>query len=171
FDDQEEASGKEDPKLFNPAKLDARQWLGVAKSSGCKRVVLQVKGHDGFCLWPTKFSAHSVRSSPLRDGRGDVVREFVDACQAAGLEAGFYLSCEDRHDPAYGTPAYNTNYLGELSELLTNYGPWSEVRFDNAGGEGAGAFGSIGIPPAQRRQTYDWKNYFDTVRRLQPKAI
>jgi alpha-L-fucosidase len=172
FIGEEQGTGKDDPKLFNPAKLDARQWVKIAKECGFKRIVLPVKGRDGFCLWPSRVTDYSVKNSPWRDGKGDVVKEFTDACRAAGMEAGFYLACEDRNNPAYGTPAYNSFYTNQLAELLTGYyGQWGEVRFDGAGGEGTGAVGSVGIELKDRRQPYDWKNYFATVSRLQPQAI
>lgn len=171
FTGEEQASGQEDAGLFNPDKFAPQQWVNVAKECGARRLVLEVKGHGGFCLWPTKSTGYSVQSSSWRDGHGDVVKEFTDACRQAGLESGFYLSCEDRNHTTYGTPAYNAVYLTQLTELLSNYGPWSEVRFDNAGGEGVGGAGTIGRDPKERKQTYDWTNYFSTVARLQPKAI
>jgi alpha-L-fucosidase len=169
FTGEEQGDGRADPKLFNPTNLDVHQWVKVAKECGFKRIVLPVKNHDGFCLWPSRFSDYSVTNSPWREGRGDLVKEFTDACHAAGLEAGFYLSCEDRHHPAFGTDEYNKVYIGQLTELLSNYGPVSEVRLDGAGGVGSGAYGAIDLP--QKKQDYDWQNYFGTIHRLQPQTI
>ena len=171
FTGEEQPTGKEDPRLFNPARLDARQWVNAAKNCGAKRLILQVKGHEGFCLWPTKTTAYSVKSSPWRGGAGDVVKEFTDACRQAGLETGFYLSCEDRNHPAFGTPEYNTVYVTQLTELLSNYGPWSEVRLDNVGGEGVGAAPSATEESSARQQVYDWPKYIATIKRLQPKVV
>ena len=162
FTGLEEGTGHEDPKLFNPAHLDARQWASVAKESGFKRLILPAKGHEGFCLWQTDSGDFGVKSSPWRDGKGDVVREFTDACREAGLQAGLYLSAEDRNDPAYGTPAYNAVYIRQLTELLTRYGDLAELRFDGSGGEGTGAVGSIGSDPKTRKQVYDWQGFFAT---------
>ena len=167
----EQGDGKEDPKLFNPARLDVRQWVKLAKECGFKRIVLSVKNHDGFCLWPTATTKYSVAASDWKDGHGDIVKEFTDACHEAGIEAGFYLSCEDRNNPAYGTPAYNQIYVGQLTELLSNYGQVGELRFDGAGGIGSGAMGSVDVPSPDRTQIYDWQSYFATVRRLQPQTI
>jgi alpha-L-fucosidase len=162
FTDREWGDGTEDPALFNPARLDARQWARAAKAAGFRAMILTAKHHDGFCLWPTATTAHSVAASPWRGGNGDVVREFVDACRAEGLRAGLYLSPWDRNNPAYGdSPRYNDLYCGQLTELLTRYGPISEVWFDGANGEG----------PNGRRQAYDWPRFFGLVRRLQPDAV
>ena len=162
FTGKEWGEGKEDPAIFNPAALDARQWVRAAKQAGFSSVVLTAKHHDGFCLWPSAATTHSVASSPFRGGRGDVVREFTDACRAEGVGAGLYLSPWDRHEPSYGdTPRYNDFYERQLTELLTTYGPLTEVWFDGANGEG----------PNGRRQQYDWPRVHATVRRLQPNAL
>ncbi|MEP7325272.1 MAG: alpha-L-fucosidase [Gemmatimonadota bacterium] len=162
FTDREWGDGKEDPAIFNPAGLDARQWACTAKVAGFKTLILTAKHHDGFCLWPSKLTTHSVVSSPWREGKGDVVRELVDACQAEGLKAGLYLSPWDRHEPSYGdSPRYNDHYIGQLTELLTWYGPIREVWFDGANGEG----------PNGKRQVYDWERIHRTVRQRQPEAV
>ena len=162
FTDREWGDGKESPTIFNPARLDARQWARTAKAAGFRALVLTAKHHDGFCLWPSATTRHSVVSSPWRGGTGDVVREFVDACRAEGLKAGLYLSPWDRNHPTYGdSPAYNDVYAAQLTELLTRYGDIAEVWFDGANGEG----------PNGRRQVYDWPRVFGLVRRLQPNAV
>jgi alpha-L-fucosidase len=162
FTNREWGDGTEDPRIFNPTRLDARQWTRAAREGGFKTVILTAKHHDGFCLWPSAQTDHSVKSSPWRDGKGDLVREFVDACRAEGLGAGLYLSPWDRHEPSYGdSPRYNDFYIAQLTELLTNYGPLVEVWFDGANGEG----------PNGKKQTYDWPRIHQTVRRLQPDAL
>ncbi len=162
FTDREWGTGKEEPALFNPVELDARQWVRVCKDAGMNQLILTAKHHDGFCLWPSKQTEHSVKNSPWREGKGDVVREVSDACREAGLKFGFYLSPWDRHEPTYGnSPAYNAFFKNQLRELLTEYGPISEVWFDGACGEG----------PDGRRQVYDWEGYYRLIRRLQPQAV
>ncbi len=162
FTDQEWGTGKEDPSLFNPSQLDCRQWVRVFKRAGMKGVILTAKHHDGFCLWPSRYTEHSVKNSPWRGGRGDVVKELSEACHEAGLKFGVYLSPWDRHEPSYGdSPRYNRFYKNQLRELLTNYGPVFEVWFDGACGEG----------PNGRRQVYDWEGYWALVRQLQPNAV
>jgi alpha-L-fucosidase len=162
FTDREWGDGTEDPRIFNPTALDARQWARTARAAGFRAMILTAKHHDGFCLWPTRTTTHSVASSPFRDGHGDVVREFVDACRAEGLKPGLYLSPWDRHEPRYGdSPRYNDFYIAQLTELLTQYGAIHEVWFDGANGEG----------PNGKRQQYDWPRTWDTVRRLQPNAV
>ena len=162
FTDREWGDGHEDPGVFAPSALDAMQWARTARDAGFRALVLTAKHHDGFCLWPTATTTHSVASSAWRDGKGDVVREFVDACRATGLRAGLYLSPWDRNHPAYGdSPRYNDVYVAQLTELLTRYGPIAEVWFDGANGEG----------PNAKRQAYDWPRIWGTVRRLQPEAV
>jgi alpha-L-fucosidase len=162
FTDREWGDGKESPSIFDPSRLDARQWARTAKDAGFRAMILTAKHHDGFCLWPTATTQHSVAGSPWRGGNGDVVREFVDACSAEGLRAGLYLSPWDRNHPTYGdSPAYNDVYASQLTELLTRYGRITEVWFDGANGEG----------PNGRRQVYDWPRVWGIVRRLQPEAV
>ena len=162
FTNRERGDGREDPGVFAPAHLDARQWARAARAGGFRAMILTAKHHDGFCLWPTKTTRHSVARSPFRGGQGDVVREFVDACRAEGLKPGLYLSPWDRHEPSYGdSPRYNNLYCDQLTELLTQYGPLQEVWFDGANGEG----------PNGRRQQYDWPRIWNLVRKLQPNAV
>jgi alpha-L-fucosidase len=125
FTDSEWGTGSEDPSLFRPAGLNATQWMEAARAAGASLVILVAKHHDGFCLWPSQYTAHSVRASPWRGGRGDVVREFVDAARARGVDAGLYLSPWDRHDERYGEEvAYNEYYEAQLHELLTGSVPF-----------------------------------------------
>ncbi|HKC41403.1 MAG TPA: alpha-L-fucosidase, partial [Gemmatimonadales bacterium] len=162
FTDREWGDGREDPAIFNPARLDARQWASAARAAGARALILTAKHHDGFCLWPTRLTPHSVARSPWRGGAGDVVRDFTDACKRAGLRAGLYLSPWDRNAAVYGdSPRYNDFYCDQLTELLTRYGPIAEVWFDGANGEG----------PNGRRQVYDWPRVFGLVRKLQPHAV
>ena len=162
FSDREWGDGREDPAIFAPTALDAGQWVRAARAGGFRAMILTAKHHDGFCLWPTATTGHSVAASPWRGGSGDLVREFTGACRAAGLKAGLYLSPWDRNAPVYGdSPRYNDFYCDQLTELLTRYGPIAEVWFDGANGEG----------PDGRRQQYDWPRVFALVRRLQPGAV
>jgi alpha-L-fucosidase len=161
FTGREWGTGTERPALFNPGALDATQWVRVAKESGFKYVILTAKHHDGFCLWPSKYTTHSIRHSPSKGGNGDVVREFADACHQAGVKFGVYLAAWDMHEPSYGTDAYNIYYRNQLIELLTNYGEVGEVRLDAADG----------IEPGGVRQAYDWNLYYSTIRACQPNAL
>jgi alpha-L-fucosidase len=162
FTDREWGDGTEAPALFAPTNCDPRQWARVARATGFRAIVLTAKHHDGFCLWPTATTDHSVARSPWRGGGGDVVRDFVVACRAEGLRVGLYCSPWDRNSPVYGdSPRYNGMYVDQLTELLTNYGPIHEVWFDGANGEG----------PNGRRQEYDWPRFHALVRRLQPDAV
>jgi alpha-L-fucosidase len=162
FTDREWGDGTEAPSLFNPSDFDARQWARAARVAGFRAVVLTAKHHDGFCLWPTRTTTHSVARSPWRAGLADVVHDFVNGCRAEGLRPGLYLSPWDRNHPTYGDSSrYNDVYIDQLTELLTNYGPLAEVWFDGANGEG----------PNGRRQVYDWPRVWATVRQLQPDAV
>lgn len=161
FTDREWGDGKEDPKIFNPTKLDCRQWVRAAKAGGFKLMILTTKHHDGFSLWPSKFTGHSVKRAAWRNGQGDVVREFTDACRAEGMKIGVYLSPWDRHEPSYGTDDYNEYFRNQLTELLTQYGKVDEVWFDGACGEG----------PNGERQVYDWPGYYAVIRKLAPQAV
>ena len=152
--------GREDPAIFNPAELDCDQWVAAIKSAGMDGLVLTAKHHDGFCLWQTDMTAHSVRSSPWRGGQGDVVREAAEACRRGGIRFGFYLSPWDRNCPLYGTEAYNDFYRAQLTELLTRYGEIFYVWFDGACGEG----------PDGRKQVYDFDSYIALIRKYQPNA-
>ncbi|MBD3176620.1 MAG: alpha-fucosidase [Armatimonadia bacterium] len=162
FTGQEWGDGTEDPAWFDPTELDADQWARACVDAGMREIILTAKHHDGFCLWPSEYTEHSVRNSPWRDGQGDLVREVAEACRRHGLELGIYLSPWDRHEPSYGdSPRYNEYFRNQLTELLSNYGEISEVWFDGACGEG----------PNGKRQEYDWESYYAVVRELQPGAV
>lgn len=160
--DREWGEGHDDPALFDPAGLDADQWMAALKSAGMTGVILTCKHHDGFCLWPSDVTSYSVASSPWRDGRGDVVAEVADAARRHGLRFGIYLSPWDRTEASYGSgTAYDDFYVAQLTELLTRYGPVFSVWLDGANGEG----------PHGKRQFYDWERYYAVVRELQPDAV
>ena len=137
FTGNEWGDGTDSPELFNPSELDCRQWAKALKDGGFKMAILTAKHHDGFCLWQTETTEYSVKNSPWKDGKGDVVRELSEACAEFGLEFGVYISPWDRNAECYGdSPAYNQLYINQLTELLTRYGKISEVWFDGANGEG-----------------------------------
>ena len=162
FTGREWGDGKENPALFNPTDFDAEQWVRSLKEAGFKMAILTAKHHDGFCLWPTKTTGHSVAASPWKDRKGDVVRELRDACDKYGIKFGVYLSPWDRNASCYGdSPKYNEFFIEQLTELLTNYGEVHEVWFDGANGEG----------PNGKKQEYDWTAILSTIRRLQPRAV
>jgi len=162
FTDREWGDGKEDLSLFNPTHLDARQWVRVAKDVGIKQVILTAKHHDGFCLWPSKYTDHTIAHTPYKNGHGDIVKEFADACHEYGVGMGIYLSPWDRNSPAYGDSAkYNALFLNWLTELLTQYGRVDEVWFDGANGEG----------PNGKKQVYAFEAWYHLIRRLQPQAV
>lgn len=171
FTDIEWGTGGEAPDLFNPTELDCRQWARVCKEAGMKGIILTAKHHDGFCLWPSEFTEHSVKNSPWKDGKGDVVRELADACEEYGLKLGLYLSPWDRNHAEYGTDAYITYLRNQLTELMSNYGEVFEVWFDGANG-GTGYYGGANEERRVDRKTYyDWPNTRQIVRDLQPNAV
>jgi alpha-L-fucosidase len=171
FTDKEWGYGDEPESVFNPTALDARQWARVARDAGMKGLIITAKHHDGFCLWPSRFTQHSVKASPWKHGAGDVVGELARACREYGLAFGVYLSPWDRNHAEYGRPAYLEYYRNQLRELLTGYGPVFEVWFDGANG-GDGYYGG-----ARERRTidgatyYDWPHTWQLVRNLQPSAV
>ncbi len=161
FTDKEWGDGTESPEIFRPEKLDAEQWVKAVKSAGMKGLILTCKHHDGFCLWPSRLTMHSVAGSPWKNGEGDVVREVSDACIKYGIKFGVYLSPWDRNCPLYGQgKAYDDFFVGQLTELLTGYGDVFSIWFDGACGEG----------PNGKKQYYDWNRYYSVIRRLQPDA-
>ena len=155
---REWGTGKEPEALFAPAQVDTDQWCRVLKESGSRGVVLTAKHHDGFCLWNTKTTDHSVMRSPF--GK-DVLALLRESCDKYGLKLGVYLSPWDRSAACYGTEDYNDFFVAQLTELCTNYGDLFEVWFDGACGEG----------PNGKKQRYDWNRYYETVRALQPDAV
>jgi alpha-L-fucosidase len=171
FTDKEWGYGDESPSVFNPSQLNANQWAQTLKAAGFKNMILTAKHHDGFCLWPSQYTDHSVENSPWKGGKGDVVKEASEACKKAGIHFGIYLSPWDRHQASYGTPAYITYYRNQLKELFTNYGPVFEMWFDGANG-GDGYYG--GAREKRRidgRTYYDWPNTLAMVRSIQPHVL
>jgi alpha-L-fucosidase len=171
YTDQSWGYGNEDVNLFNPKEADCRQWARICKEAGMKGIIITAKHHCGFCLWPSQYTEYSVKNSPWRNGKGDMVREMADACKEYGLKLGIYLSPWDRNYPDYGKPEYITYFRNQLTELLTNYGPIFEVWFDGANG-GSGYYGGARETRTIDRTTYyDWKNTYKMIRRLQPDIV
>jgi alpha-L-fucosidase len=171
FTDKEWGYGDENESVFNPTDLDCRQWAKVARDAGMKGIIITAKHHDGFCLWPSKFTSHSVKSSVWRNGKGDVLKELRKACDEYGLKLGVYLSPWDRNNSFYGFPEYLTYYRNQLRELLSNYGDIFEVWFDGANG-GDGYYGGANETRKIDNKTYyDWPNTHKIVRELQPSAV
>lgn len=161
FTGKEWGDGDESPGIFNPEGLDAGQWVRAVKSAGMTGLILTCKHHDGFCLWPSRLTSHTVAYSPYRNGKGDIVGEVSQACREGGIKFGVYLSPWDRNNPLYGRgEEYDDYFVGQLTELLTGYGEIFECWFDGACGEGANG----------KKQVYDWDRYFQVIRRLQPQA-
>ena len=171
YTDQEWGFGNEDTSLFNPSNLDCRQWARVCKQAGMKGIIFTAKHHCGFCMWPSAYTEYSVKNSPWKDGKGDVVRELADACRDEGLEFAVYLSPWDRNHPEYGRPEYVTYFRNQLRELLTNYGDIFEVWFDGANG-GDGWYGGANETRKIDRTTYyQWPETYKMIRELQPKCL
>ncbi len=160
YTNREWGKGHEDESLFNPTQLDAEQWVKTCKQAGIKQVILTAKHHDGFCLWQSKYTEHSVKKSPWKGGKGDVMKEVSDACKKHNIGFGVYLSPWDMTEATYGTDAYNDFFVNQMTELLTNYGQIDEVWFDGANGEGANG----------KKQVYDFERYYKLIRTLQPTA-
>jgi len=171
FTDVEWGYGDKSPELFNPTELDPRQWARIAKEAGMKGLILTNKHHDGFTLWPSKYTEYSVKNSPWKDGKGDVVKELAEACREYGLKMGIYLSPWDRNHADYGKPEYLDYFRNQLTELLTNYGDIFEVWFDGANG-GDGYYGGANeVRTVDKEKYYDWDTTDQLIRKLQPNAI
>ena len=161
FTDREWGDGTEDPAIFNPTHLDATQWVDAVKAAGMTGLILTCKHHDGFCLWPSRMTGHTVAASPYKGGQGDIVGEVAEACRRGGIRFGVYVSPWDRNQPLYGTgKPYDDYFVAQLTELLTGYGDIFAVWLDGACGEG----------PNGRKQHYDWERYYRVIRDLQPEA-
>jgi alpha-L-fucosidase len=161
FTDLEWGKGTEKEEVFNPTHLDCGQWARIAKASGAKGIILTAKHHDGYCLWPSAYSKHTVRQSKWRDGKGDVLQELAAACKRNGLKLGIYLSPWDRNHPAYGTAEYNRVFVAMMQEVVTKYGPLFEFWWDGANGEG----------PNGKKQVYDFRKFELTMRRFAPRTV
>lgn len=161
FTDLEWGHGSENPNVFNPTALDCNQWARIAKAAGAKGIVITAKHHDGFSLWPSKYSKHTVRESSWMGGKGDVIKMLSEACKKEGIEMGVYISPWDRNHPQYGTPAYNDIYINTMKELLTGYGKFFELWWDGANGEG----------PNGKKQVYDFTRFKDSALRYQPQVV
>ena len=171
YTDEEWGFGNEDLKLFNPSDLDCRQWARVCKQAGMKGIIFTAKHHCGFCMWPSAYTEYSVKNTPWKNGKGDVVRELADACREEGLEFAVYLSPWDRNHAEYGRPEYVTYFRNQLRELLTNYGEVFEVWFDGANG-GDGWYGGANETRKIDRTTYyQWPETYRMIRQLQPKCL
>ena len=161
FTDKEWGHGDEPEDIFNPIQLDCRQWARIAKQAGAKGIIITAKHHDGFCLWPSKYSRHTVRESKWKDGKGDVLRELSQACKENGLKFGVYISPWDRNHPKYGTAEYNDVYVNTMKEIFANYGSIWELWWDGANGEG----------PNGRKQVYDWDRFKKTIKTISPRTV
>lgn len=161
FTNLEWGKGSEDPNVFNPTAIDCNQWASIARASGAKGIIITAKHHDGFSLWPSKFSKHTVRESKWMNGKGDVIKMLSEACKKAGIEMGVYISPWDRNHPQYGTEAYNDIYIQTMKELLTGYGNLTELWWDGANGEG----------PNGKKQVYDFTRFKDSAMSYQPNIL
>jgi alpha-L-fucosidase len=171
FTDREWGYGDESPETFNPTALDADQWASVAADVGMKELILTTKHHDGFCLWPSAYTEHSVKNSPWQDGAGDVVGDFVAASRQHAIKVGLYLSPWDRNHADYGSSAYLDYYRDQLRELLTQYGDITELWFDGANG-GTGYYGGANEERRIDRETYyRWPETWALVKSLQPATL
>lgn len=161
FTDLEWGKGTEPEDMFNPTQLDCNQWCRIAKAAGAKGIIITAKHHDGFCLWPSKYSTHTVAQSKWRNGKGDVLKELSDACKKNNLKLGIYLSPWDRNHPKYGTDEYNEVFINMMKEVVSRYGPLFEFWWDGANGEG----------PNGKKQVYDWHKFEETMRKIAPNTV
>lgn len=171
FTNKEWGYGDESPSTFNPTSLDTDQWAEVIKNSGMKGIIITAKHHDGFALWPSNYTSHSVKNSPWKNGEGDLIKDLEKSCRKFGLKLGIYLSPWDRNHPDYGTKKYISYFRNQLTELLTNYGEIFEVWFDGANG-GSGFYGGTNeVRKVDKKTYYDWENTHKIIRELQPNAV
>lgn len=161
FTDLEWGKGSENEEVFNPTAMDCRQWCRIARDAGATGIIITAKHHDGFCLWPSAFSSHTVAQSKWKGGKGDVLKELSEACREYGLSFGVYLSPWDRNHPSYGTPAYNDVFVNMMKEVVHNYGPFFEFWWDGANGEG----------PNGKKQIYDWHRFEQTMKEIAPNTM
>ncbi|MFT3911090.1 MAG: alpha-L-fucosidase [Ferruginibacter sp.] len=160
FTDLEWGNGSEHEEVFDPSRLDCEQWCRIAKAAGAKGIIITAKHHDGFCLWPSKYSTHTVGQSKWKNGKGDVLKTLSNACKKYNLKFGVYLSPWDRNHPQYGTAAYNDVYINMMKEVVADYGPLFEFWWDGANGEG----------PNGKKQLYDWHRFESTLRSIAPNT-
>ena len=161
FTDKEWGHGDEPEDIFNPAQIDYKQWCRIARAAGAKGIIITAKHHDGFCLWPSKYSKHTVRESKWKNGKGDVLKDLSAACREFGLKFGVYISPWDRNHPKYGTNQYNDVFINMMKEIVTNYGPIWELWWDGANGEG----------PNGKKQVYDWDRFKKTMSSISPTTV
>lgn len=171
FNDREWGYGDTDPKTFNPTNLDCEQWAQTLVKAGMKGVILTAKHHDGFCLWPFEGTEYSIKNSPWKNGKGNVVKELSEACKKYGLKFAVYLSPWDRHQANYGTPEYLPYFYAQLHDLLTNYGPVFEVWFDGANGGDGWYGGAKDIRTIDRKNYYNYPRIYEMLDSIQPQAI
>ena len=171
FNDREWGYGDTDPKVFNPTNLDCDQWAQTLVKAGMKGVILTAKHHDGFCLWPFEGTEYSIKNSPWKNGKGNVVKELSEACKKYGLKFAVYLSPWDRHQANYGTPEYLPYFYAQLHDLLTNYGPVFEVWFDGANGGDGWYGGAKDIRTIDRKNYYNYPRIYEMLDSIQPQAI
>lgn len=157
---KEWGDGNVDPKNFKLKQLDTDKWVQDLMSTGSKGVIITAKHHDGFCLFNSKYTDYCIRNTPYKSGQGDIVKELSESCKKFGFKLGIYLSPWDRHEPTYGTEAYNDYFCNQLEELCTNYGDIFCFWFDGACGEGKNG----------KKQRYDWERYYATIHKYQPNA-
>jgi alpha-L-fucosidase len=161
FTGNEWGHGDEATSVFQPSGLDCDQWVRIAKQSGAKGIIITAKHHDGFCLWPSKLSTHTIRESTWNNGQGDILKSLSEACKKGGIKFGVYISPWDRNHPAYGTDGYNDVYIGQMKEIFAAYGPIWELWWDGANGEG----------PNGKKQVYDFRKFEKTIRSISPKTV
>jgi alpha-L-fucosidase len=169
--DHEWGYGDEDPKLVNPTQFDAAQIVGAAKAGGFKGIIVVAKHHDGLCLWPTKTTTHNITQSPWKNGKGDILKEYQEACNKLGMKMGVYCSPWDRNNAVYGTPEYLKIYQEQLRELYSNYGPLFTSWHDGANGGNGYYGGARETRKIDQTTYYDWDNTWGITRKMQPGAV